>query len=69
MLFTQETNQKNGIEELEDRQNPKNDIFEAIQAKKTSLSVLEFYEKLAIFLRELLIGMSKLVVTLPLRDL
>ena len=48
MLFTQETNQKNGIEELEDRQNPKNDIFEAIQAKKTSLSVLEFYEKLAI---------------------
>ena len=44
-------------------------MFEAIQAKKTSLSVLEFYEKLAIFLREFLIGMSQLVVTLRLRGL
>ena len=66
MLFTQETNQKNGIEELEDRQNPKNEMFEALQTKKTSLSFFKFDEKLAMFLRNLFIGMSKQVVILPL---
>ena len=60
MLFTQETNQKNGIEELEDRQNPKKTkCLKPCRRKKTSLSFFKFDEKLAMFLRNLFIGMSK----------
>lgn len=60
------TNKKNGINDLEDRQSPKNEMFEALQTEKTSLSFFKFDEKLAMFLRNLFIGMSKLVIILPL---
>lgn len=69
MLFTQETNKKNGIEELKDRQSPKDEVFDALKVEKTFLFVLEIGKYEVIFLYEFFIGVSKFVVTLRLSGL